>query len=503
MTKIDNNIELDGFDYPKSRDESGEGTVMELPDEDNGFEKDNQFNDSNNESSFLEDEFFDGGFNSNSSSSSDESSGTPFSSMSDDKEFLQEQANENANAENKGQTENNLTENKPKKKGNGLMIGAAVGTGALLLAGAGVFAYSLMSEPAKPVKKKKAQTVQMASDVSANNENNENGLDVPVLGNDDETAETQIPSVAEASGVGLEVKTNGASDVSVNLGGLGVDVKDNQVEIKLDEPSENVGENVADTKETKTAEVKVESKPAENKQEVKQEVKVETKVEVKAENKPVDNKPVETKKAEVKVETKPVESKQEVKVVENKSVEDADALLLKQTVVQNEVKNEQVKQEQVKQEKAVDIATSVEQSGGDLDKLLAGKSEAEQIAILKGMVLGQKLNIGNNVCEPVRGEKSVKKNKIKSVRVEKQVKSVASVNKPKPVKKQVAKAESKQANTKVPYKVAGSTHGQIWFEKDNQTRVYANGDKMPNGQLIKRIDYDKKVIVTDRGKYYY
>ena len=132
-------------------------------------------------------------------------------------------------------------------------------------------------------------------------------------------------------------------------------------------------------------------------------------------------------------------------------------------------------------QKMLEQAKSLE-TQSNLDMLLSGKTQDEQIAILKQRLIDVQNELhkrNNNVC--------VKKNtNNKKIR-----RAITNTNKSK------SKANPKESK----YHVTGIVEGQIWVQNGNSSQSYVVGDKLPNGARIKSINYDSKTIVTDNGKF--
>lgn len=132
-------------------------------------------------------------------------------------------------------------------------------------------------------------------------------------------------------------------------------------------------------------------------------------------------------------------------------------------------------------QKMLEQAKSLE-TQSNLDMLLSGKTQDEQIAILKQRLIDVQNELhkrNNNVC--------VKKNtNHKKIR-----RAITNTNKSK------SKANTKESK----YHVTGIVEGQIWVQNGNSSQSYVVGDKLPNGARIKSINYDSKTIVTDNGKF--
>lgn len=132
-------------------------------------------------------------------------------------------------------------------------------------------------------------------------------------------------------------------------------------------------------------------------------------------------------------------------------------------------------------QKMLEQAKSLE-TQSNLDMLLSGKTQDEQIAILKQRLIDVQNELhkrNNNVC--------VKKNtNNKKIR-----RAITNTNKSK------SKANTKESK----YHVTGIVEGQIWVQNGNSSQSYVVGDKLPNGARIKSINYDSKTIVTDNGKF--
>lgn len=130
-------------------------------------------------------------------------------------------------------------------------------------------------------------------------------------------------------------------------------------------------------------------------------------------------------------------------------------------------------------QKMLEQAKSLE-TQSNLDMLLSGKTQDEQIAILKQRLIDVQNELhkrNNNVC--------VKKNtNNKKIR-----RAITNTNK--------SKANTKESK----YHVTGIVEGQIWVQNGNSSQSYVVGDKLPNGARIKSINYDSKTIVTDNGKF--
>ena len=131
-------------------------------------------------------------------------------------------------------------------------------------------------------------------------------------------------------------------------------------------------------------------------------------------------------------------------------------------------------------QKLLEQAKSLE-TQSNLDMLLSGKTQDEQIAILKQRLIDVQNELNkrnNNVC--------VKKNTN-----ERKVKRTLTHNK-----------NSTNKSTRVSkYHVTGIVEGQIWVKNGNSSQSYVVGDKLPNGARIKSINYDDKTIVTDNGRF--
>ena len=123
-------------------------------------------------------------------------------------------------------------------------------------------------------------------------------------------------------------------------------------------------------------------------------------------------------------------------------------------------------------QKMLEQAKSLE-TQSNLDMLLSGKTQDEQIAILKQRLIDVQNELNkrnNNVC--------VKKNT------------------------NDRKVNRGNANTRTSkYHVTGIVEGQIWVKNGNGSQSYVVGDKLPNGARIKSINYDSKTIVTDNGRF--
>ena len=131
-------------------------------------------------------------------------------------------------------------------------------------------------------------------------------------------------------------------------------------------------------------------------------------------------------------------------------------------------------------QKLLEQAKSLE-TQSNLDMLLSGKTQDEQIAILKQRLIDVQNELNkrnNNVC--------VKKNTN-----ERKVKRTLTHNKNRTNKS--ARASK--------YHVTGIVEGQIWVKDGNSSQSYVVGDKLPNGARIKSINYDDKTIVTDNGRF--
>lgn len=131
-------------------------------------------------------------------------------------------------------------------------------------------------------------------------------------------------------------------------------------------------------------------------------------------------------------------------------------------------------------QKLLEQAKSLE-TQSNLDMLLSGKTQDEQIAILKQRLIDVQNELNkrnNNVC--------VKKNTN-----ERKVKRTLTHNKNRTNKRTRASK----------YHVTGIVEGQIWVKDGNSSQSYVVGDKLPNGARIKSINYDDKTIVTDNGRF--
>lgn len=131
-------------------------------------------------------------------------------------------------------------------------------------------------------------------------------------------------------------------------------------------------------------------------------------------------------------------------------------------------------------QKLLEQAKSLE-TQSNLDMLLSGKTQDEQIAILKQRLIDVQNELNkrnNNVC--------VKKNTN-----ERKVKRTLTHN----------KNRTNKSTRASKYHVTGIVEGQIWIKDGNSSQSYVVGDKLPNGARIKSINYDDKTIVTDNGRF--
>ena len=130
-------------------------------------------------------------------------------------------------------------------------------------------------------------------------------------------------------------------------------------------------------------------------------------------------------------------------------------------------------------QKMLEQAKSLE-TQSNLDMLLSGKTQDEQIAILKQRLIDVQNELNkrnNNVC--------VKKN-----------------TNDRKVRRAITHKNRGNANTRTSkYHVTGIVEGQIWVKNGNGSQSYVVGDKLPNGSRIKSINYDSKTIVTDNGRF--
>ena len=130
-------------------------------------------------------------------------------------------------------------------------------------------------------------------------------------------------------------------------------------------------------------------------------------------------------------------------------------------------------------QKMLEQAKSLE-TQSNLDMLLSGKTQDEQIAILKQRLIDVQNELNkrnNNVC--------VKKN-----------------TNDRKVRRAITHKNRGNANTRTSkYHVTGIVEGQIWVKNGNGSQSYVVGDKLPNGARIKSINYDSKTIVTDNGRF--
>lgn len=130
-------------------------------------------------------------------------------------------------------------------------------------------------------------------------------------------------------------------------------------------------------------------------------------------------------------------------------------------------------------QKMLEQAKSLE-TQSNLDMLLSGKTQDEQIAILKQRLIDVQNELNkrnNNVC--------VKKN-----------------TNDRKVRRAITHKNRGNANARTSkYHVTGIVEGQIWVKNGNGSQSYVVGDKLPNGARIKSINYDSKTIVTDNGRF--